>query len=349
MTSFAIGLVGAGAIGRMHADEIAASDFSTLVGVADPTDAGRRFAEERGVPWFADHRALMEAGQAEALLVATPNASHRSIGLDAIAQGVPVLIEKPVAVTVAEGEELALASKQSGVPVLVGHHRRHNPMVAAAREIVRTGGLGRLATVTVIGTVYKDDAYFDLAWRREPGGGPILINLIHEIDMIRYICGEIAAVQAIASDRIRQFAVEDTAAVLLELVDGALVTISLSDTAVAPWSWDLASGELPRYPEPPVGVHSHYLSGTDGSLALPGLDVWRYDGDKSWAAPMSHETLAVRRESPYLRQLHHLRDVVRDGVAPVIDAADATRTLRATLAVHDAARSHQRVTLHEPE
>lgn len=343
MKALSIGLVGAGAIGRMHADVIAASDFATIVGVADPTEAGRLYCRERGLAWYASHRDLLDAGGVEALIVATPNQSHLEVGLAAIAHGVPALVEKPVTVTVAEGEELSAASRESGVPILVGHHRRHNPIIAKARELVGRGALGRLTNATVLYTFYKHDAYFDLAWRREPGGGPILINLIHEIDLIRFVCGEVAAVQAVTSGRVRGLPVEDTAAVLLELENGALVTISLSDTAVTPWSWDLASGELPNYPRQARPVNSHFISGTEGSLALPSLEHWRYDGEKSWFAPISQEAIPVERASPYIGQLRHLFDVVRHGARPLIDAADATRTLQVTLAVQDAARHRQRL------
>ncbi|WID96660.1 Gfo/Idh/MocA family oxidoreductase [Bosea vestrisii] len=346
MKPLSIGLVGAGAIGRMHADVIAGSDFAAIAGVADPTEAGRLYCRERGLPWYASHRDLLAAGEAEALIVATPNQSHLEIGLAAIARGVPALIEKPVAVTVAEGEELSAASASAGVPVLVGHHRRHNPVIAKARELVSQGALGRLTNATVLYTFYKHDAYFDLAWRREPGGGPVLINLIHEIDLIRFVCGEIAAVQAVTSGRVRGLPVEDTAAVLLELENGALITVSLSDTAVTPWSWDLVSGELPNYPRQGKPVNSHFISGTEGSLALPSLDHWRYDGEKSWFADITQQTIPVERESPYQRQLRHLFEIVRHGAAPLIDAADATRTLKVTLAVQDAARQRQRLEMH---
>lgn len=346
MKPLSIGLVGAGAIGRMHADVIARSDFATVSGVADPTEAGRQFCREHGLAWYPDHEALLAAGEAEALIVAAPNQSHLEIGLAAIARGIPALIEKPVAVSVAEGEQLSSASSKAGVPVLVGHHRRHNPIIAKAREMVRGGALGRLTNATVLYTFYKHDAYFDLAWRREPGGGPILINLIHEIDLIRFVCGEVVAVQAVTSDRVRGLPVEDTAAVLLELENGGLVTISLSDTAVTPWSWDLSSGELPSYPKQPKPVNSHFISGTAGSLTLPGLEHWRYDGEKSWFADLTQETVPVEPESPYVRQLRHLRDVARDGVRPLIDAADATRTLAVTLAVQEAARQRRRLEMH---
>ena len=101
MTPLSIGLVGAGAIGRMHADVIARSDFATVSGVADPTEAGRQYCREHGFAWYPDHAALLDAGGVEALIVATPNQTHLEIGLAAIARGLPALIEKPVAESIA--------------------------------------------------------------------------------------------------------------------------------------------------------------------------------------------------------------------------------------------------------
>jgi predicted dehydrogenase len=340
-----VGLIGAGAIGRFHADTIHQSGVCRLVGVSDPTPAGQSLADSAGVPFYADHGALFASAKPQAVIVATPNKTHVSIAIDAIAAGIVPLVEKPIAETAEEGARLADASARAGIPVLVGHHRRHNPVIAAARAAIQQGRLGWLTNVTVLAAFRKHDAYFDVAWRREPGGGPVLINLIHEIDLVRYVCGEIASVSAVTSNAVRGFAVEDTAAVLLRLTNGALVTISLSDTAAAPWSWDLASGELPVYQPQPKALQTHYLSGTEGSLTLPGLELWVYDGERSWFRPMTLDALPIERASPYVAQLRHLCRVVRREEAPVIDAADATRTLRATLAVGEAARTGRTIEL----
>jgi predicted dehydrogenase len=345
MPELAIGVIGAGAIGRAHADVIRTSGLCRLAGIADPTDAGRSFAQSLGAPSFADHRALMAEAKPDGVIVATPNDSHLPISLDAIAAGVPVLVEKPVANTVEEGQAIGAATAQAGVPVIVGHHRRHNPIIRRARELLQAGALGRLTNVTVLYTFYKNDAYFDMAWRRRAGGGPILINLIHEVDLIRHLCGEIASVQALTSNAVRGFEVEDTAAVLLRLESGALATISLSDTAVAPWSWDLASGENPNYPPRSAPVTTHFLSGTQGSLTLPGLVRWSYAGEPSWFEPISRDALEVEHASPYVAQLRHFCRVIRGEEAPLITPADATRTLRATLAIGEAARAGATVTL----
>lgn len=345
MTRASIAVVGAGAIGRAHAELVARGDIARLVGIADPAPAARVFAEGLGVPWFADHRAMLDAVRPEMAIVATPNQLHLPVALDAIDRGIATLVEKPVATTVAEGEALAEAAAKADVPVLVGHHRRHNPIIREARRLIGAGAIGRPTTAAVLYTFFKPESYFELAWRREAGGGPVLINLIHEIDLVRFLLGEIASVQAVTSSDRRGFAVEDSAAVVLRLVGGVLVTLTLSDTTVAPWSWDLAAGESANYPSQPQPVHTHFLAGTDGSLTLPTLDLWTYRGEKSWFAPLTRETIAIERGDPYQEQLRHLIRVGRREEAPLVSAADATRTLTATLAVHEAAATGRTVVL----
>ncbi|MCA1371958.1 gfo/Idh/MocA family oxidoreductase, partial [Bradyrhizobium sp. BRP14] len=120
--------------------------------------------------------------------------------------------------------------------------------IKSAREAVTNGKLGQLTAVVGLWLLRKPDDYFEVAWRREAGGGPLLINLIHDIDNLRFICGEIVEVQALTSNKVRGFAVEDTAALLLRFANGALGTVTVSDATPAPWSWELSSGENPAYP-----------------------------------------------------------------------------------------------------
>jgi predicted dehydrogenase len=345
MSKVAVAVIGAGAIGRAHVETIRRSPLCTLAAIAEPAASGKDYAEQQGVPWYADPADLLDRVKPDAAIIATPNTTHREVALACIARNIPSIVEKPIASTVEDAAAIAEASERSGVAILVGHHRRHNPIIKKARAILGEGALGRLTSASVLYTFYKPPEYFELAWRRQPGGGPILINLIHEIDLIRHLCGEIATVQAVASNAIRGFEVEDTAAVLLRLVGGALVTLSLSDTAAAPWSWDLASGESPNYPPQPFPVQTHFLSGTEGALTLPTLEHWNYNGTKSWFAPISREAVAFDRGDPYMEQLHHLCRVVRREEAPLITAADGMQTLRATLAVHKAAQTGQMVAL----
>jgi predicted dehydrogenase len=342
----AIAVVGAGVIGRTHIDTISKSDEVRLAAIVEPSQAGKDYAAKQGCPWFADHASLIAAKLCSAAIIATPNATHLEVALDLIAAGIPVLVEKPITATLRDARALTEAAARAKVPVLVGHHRRHNPIIARARQVIASGVLGRLTTATVLYTFLKPAPYFDLAWRRDPAaGGPILINLIHEIDLVRHLLGEIESLQAFTSNGVRGFAVEDTVAVIARTVQGALVTISLSDTVAAPWSWDLAARESPLYPPQPRPVQSHFISGTDGSLTLPDCTHWSYKGDKSWFAPITADALQVAADNAYVLQLRHFCQVVRGEVAPLCSAADGMATLAATLAVREAAATGKAVML----
>lgn len=337
MAKNSIGLIGAGAIGRAHLSGAAAAKGVEIVGIADPPAAARDLAREFGVTYFPDYRAMLDALDPDAAIVATPNALHVLIALEWIAAGKPALVEKPICETVADGVMLMKAAEAADVPVLIGHHRRHNPTLREARRIVQSGELGRLASVTVLATFYKPDAYFAQAWRRTTAGGPVLINMIHEIDLLRFVCGEVQGMQAaVLSHAIRGYAVEDTAAALFRLEGGALATISLSDTAASPWNWDLASGENPVFAR--SDCETHVLSGTEGSLALPSLRRWQYPGERSWSNPFQAGSNAVPPADPYVEQLRHFGAVIRREEVPLTNAADGTRTLELTLAVRDAGR-----------
>ncbi|MGH7103756.1 MAG: Gfo/Idh/MocA family protein [Acetobacteraceae bacterium] len=340
-----VAVIGAGAIGRTHANLMRGGEICRLSAIADPTRAGREFARSLGVRCFADHLALIAAGPPQAAIIATPNDTHVPLARDFIRHGIPVLVEKPIASDLAEAEALCEQAERAQVALMVGHHRRHNPIIRAAREAIASGRIGRLTMGAVLATFLKPRSYFDLRWHREPGGGPVLINLIHEIDLIRFIGGEIVSVQAATSNARRHFPVEDSAAVILSLEAGALITVSLSDTVASPWSWDLSAGENPAWPKLPHAVATHFFCGTEGALSLPGLELWEYGDQPGWMAPIACRPLAVAPANPYLEQLKHLVRVIDGKEAPLSSGADATRTLAATLAVHQAARTQRIITL----
>jgi predicted dehydrogenase len=331
-----IALIGAGGIGRPHAERMLRHADVSLAGIADPTPAGQAFAESIGAPWFAEPEQLLDKIKPGAALVATPNATHVAIGLACIERGIPVLMEKPITDTLADAELLCAGAERAKVPLLVGHQRRHSIRVRTAKAWISAGRIGRPVAAHAMATWLKPDDYYDVAWRREAGGGPVLINLIHDIDVLRHLIGEVTSVQAVGSNAVRGFAVEDTAAVLLRFAGGALATLITSDATPAPWNYDLGAGELERFPQ--QDADAIYVCGTEGSLTLPQLRLWRYAGARGWADPLTEERTAPPRVDPYDEQLRHLRAVVEGREAPLCSGRDAMATLRCALAVHEAAR-----------
>ena len=348
-----LAVVGAGPIGRRHLDAIAAEPSCQAVAVVDPASNSAETAAEWNLPHYDDLYHMLAEVAPDGVINATPNTLHVPLSLECLRQGVPVLVEKPIADNLDDALELADASERLGIPVLVGHHRRHNPLVRKAREIIASGALGQLTVISATWLARKPDDYFDVAWRRSRGGGPVLINLIHDIDSLRFIAGEIAAVQAMTSNARRGFEVEDTAALLLRFrggdEGGALATVTLSDTVASPWSWELTSGERTSYTFPQTGQDCYLFAGTEGSLAMPSMRLWRHDGAGSWQSPLSMQQptqqLASTPADPIQLQVRHFADVIRGRAKPLITARDASRTLEAALAVSQAAATGAEVTL----
>ncbi|KIG03689.1 oxidoreductase domain protein [Burkholderia sp. MR1] len=336
MSKKRLAVAGAGAIGRMHMERARLHPDCEVIAVADPSATAQSVAQEHGARWFSTIDAMLDAEKPDGVIVATPNATHVEAGLACIERGMAVLIEKPIADTVEQARILVDAAAQARVPLLVGHHRRHSPILRRAREIVASGRIGRAVSANALATFYKPDPYFDIDWRRKAGGGPVLINLIHDIDMMRFLLGEIVEVQALTSNAVRGFEVEDTAAVLLRFENGALGTLTVSDCAVSPWNWDLAAGEAAHYPR--QSVNTHFISGTDASLALPQLDVWEYRAAKGWHDPLTAERTAPHAGDPYHEQLRHFAAVIDGKETPLCSGDDGARTLAATLPVHRSAR-----------
>jgi predicted dehydrogenase len=342
-----IAVAGAGLIGRRHVELVRESPDCELAAVVDPAPAAAELAAAAGVAHF---RSLADCLAAEAphglgVVVASPNRLHVPMALECVERGVPVLVEKPIADTVEDGLRLAAAAEAAGVPVLVGHHRRHSPLLETAQRLVANGTLGSVVAVQGSALFYKPDDYFDTApWRREPGGGPILINMIHEVDDLRAVCGDVVAVQAMATNRTRGFPVEDTVAIALRFASGALGTFLLSDTAAAALSWEHTSMENPSYPAYP-DEDCYVIAGTRGSLSVPTMRLRTYAGARSWWEPFASTTVEVERADPLARQLAHFRDVVEGTAKPRMTAADAVQTLRVTAAIAEAARTGELVEL----
>ncbi len=200
MVRIRLAVMGAGLIGARHAALVRASAACVLVGLCDTDPARQSAADDLGVPFYSSVEELLDRERPDGAIIATPNAQHTAVAVACAVRGVHILVEKPIADTLAQAQCLIAAARDGGIRVLVGHHRRHNPLVQQARDLVRGGTLGKLLGFSVLWTLLKPEEYFRVAWRRaRPGGGPLLINLVHDLDALRYLVGEIESVHAFTS------------------------------------------------------------------------------------------------------------------------------------------------------
>jgi predicted dehydrogenase len=340
-----IAVAGAGYIGLAHIEVIRNNPLCTLSAIVDPSPASQDVAAAVGARHFNTLDDMLAQDRPDGVVLATPNSLHVPQALQCLAQGLPTLLEKPIAPTLVEALKLVEAVETQQGKILIGHHRAHSPIMAKAREVIASGQLGKLVAVMGSATFYKPDSYFeDGPWRREPGGGPLLLNMIHEVHNLRILCGEIVAVQAFASHATRGFAVEDTVAISLQFASGALGTFMLSDTSACARSWEQTSQENKAYPSYD-DEDCYVVTGTRGSLSVPTMRLKTYPRpeDCSWWKPFESSTVAMVRDDPLKHQIAHFVEVIQGQAEPLVSARDGMLNLRVTEAIVQAAREGRTV------
>ena len=336
MAKTRLALVGAGVIGRRHLKAIGEVAEAQLVAISDTNLEADRLARDIDVPFFSSTEEMLSTQRPDGVFVCTPTEVHLEPVLSALKFNAHVLVEKPITASMEEAELIIRSSQENTRQVLVGHHRRYYRMIQKVRELIRGGGLGQLVGISGLWAVRKPDAYYEPDWRKQRSSGPVLINLIHEIDLLRYLCGELVSISAKIRRGFRSHPKEETAAVLLEFVDGAVGTFLLSDVAPSPWTWEQAVGENPDFPKSAQNVYR--FIGSKAALDFPNLVLWQHGDDhRDWIHEISPKPIAVEFEDPYVAQCRHFCAVINGNEQPRITALDAAKTLRATLAVFEAA------------
>lgn len=329
-----LALFGAGNIGARHLSLAQQEPDCRISAVADPNPAAAQLANDHGASIYADANELLGNESVDGAIVAAPNHLHAEIGIACAQRGLPVLMEKPITDTIEAGEAFLRAAVAHGATIAVGHHRRFDPTIELAHQALREGQIGRLAGVECLWSLRKHDSYYEAAWRRDrPSGGPVLINLIHDIDLLRYLCGDIVRVHAEGGSSLRGNDVEDTVAISLRFAGGAVGTVLASDAAPSPWGWELATGENPEIPF--TGNNCYRFLGTKGSLALPRMELWRHGDDTpaNWHQPIAMLSKQSGPRSALKDQLSHFCGVVRGEHPPRVSGEDALATLRTAMAI----------------
>ncbi len=339
-----LAVVGAGLIGRRHIATILQSTVAELAAIVDPQPEAKVFADSLGVPYFAVLSEMLESVSPDGAIVATPNHLHVENGLDCVRAGCPLLVEKPLSTSAAEAQVLVQAANDADVPLLVGHHRRYNPLIRKARQIIDEGLVGDIRAVQASCWLYKPDGYFEQApWRTATGAGPISVNLVHDVDLMRYLVGDVSSVHAMAAASARGHENEDVAAAVLQFESGAVGTITVSDAIVAPWSWELTARENPAYA--PTDQSCYLLGGSHGSLSLPDLKLWRNDGERSWWHPMSATNFPIDSADPLLNQIQHFCQVIQGEQEPLVTGSEGAQTLRVIEAIQHSAMNGTTINL----
>jgi UDP-N-acetyl-2-amino-2-deoxyglucuronate dehydrogenase len=228
VTGHRAAVVGCGDVSVVHLQAIEKLDNAELVGVCDTDhDRATAAAERYGVPLFTDHRQLLAAVRPDVVHVCTPHDQHTPVVVDCLDARVAVLVEKPVAHTVAEADRLiAAAGRQPDVKVGICLQNRYNAATRAARDLLGSGELGRVLGGSATVLWHREPAYYrSRPWRgrKDHSGGGVLINqAIHTLDLLEWLLGDVVRVRGHAGRyALDDIDVEDTASMLLDHAGGA--------------------------------------------------------------------------------------------------------------------------------
>lgn len=353
-----IAIIGSGLIGPRHAKAVIQDPNASLHCIIDPSPAAASVASDLGTTLFSSISDMLASpsGKPDAAIICTPNKTHVALSTELLSAGINVLCEKPLSVDIPSGQSLvAHARAHPSLHLLAGHHRRFNPYVVATKRILesKTNSIGQITAISGLWALYKPPAYFDppTEWRRNgDSGGPVWINLIHEIDILHYLLGShIVRVAAFEAPKRRGHDAEEGGAIILHFDNGVVGTFLLSDAVVSPHAFEMGTRENPVIPR--AGKDVYRIFGTEGTLSVPDLRRSFYDvadgREKSWNSELSEvtETLEAwlseeeRAKVPFELQVAHFVRVIRGNEKPVCSGEDGLAAVRVAEAVRVALRT----------
>jgi predicted dehydrogenase len=332
-----IALIGSGTIGPRHAHFVERNSDTVLSAVVDPGSHGQTIAAQLGTPYYTSVSELLGSVDIpDAAIICTPNHTHAAISKELARKGIHLLVEKPLSDDLESGASIVEYAKAARVKLLVGHHRRFNPYIVEAKRLLPT--LGKITMINGVWATQKAASYFaaPAEWRQGATGGPVLINMIHEIDVLQYLLGPITRVQAEQCASERGYEAEEGGVLILHFENGTVGSFAFCDNVPSPYNFEAAVGEEPF---PLSGVDFLRIFGTQASLSLPDLKRFSYDRSKGkgWWSPLTVDVLNVDAGIPaFESQLKHFVAVIRGQEEPRCTGDEALRALLVAKAIKKA-------------
>lgn len=333
MKSVRLGIIGLGNMGLGHAGNIVSGKVSRceLTAVCGPTpEKFTRFPSAKG---FTRSEELIRSGAVDAVLIATPHFSHTPIGIDALQQGLHVLVEKPISVQKADCERLIAAHQNPKQVFAVVFNQRTDPYYRKVRELIQGGELGPIRRINwIITNWFRPEAYFKLgSWRATwagEGGGVLLNQCLHNLDLFQWFFGMPTRVRGFSRfGRYHDIEVEDDATAYFEYADGA-TAVFLTSTGEAP------------------GTNRLEIAGENGKLVLENdtlvflknempMSEFSRTATKAFAAPATQE---VRFTFPdhggqHVAVLQDFVDAILDGKPLLAPAGEGIRSVELVNAI----------------
>jgi UDP-N-acetyl-2-amino-2-deoxyglucuronate dehydrogenase len=348
------GIVGPGKVAEVHARALARIRGACLTAVAGRSVArAAAFGDRFGARPFASPEEMIRDRDVDAVIVTTPHPRHAEVAIAAARAGRQVVVEKPMALTVADCDRMIEAARAAGVVLAVVSQRRWYPAVQRVKDALDNGRIGgpALATLELLG--WRGPEYYAMdAWRgtREGEGGGVLVNqAVHQLDLLCWFMGPVAEVDGLVGNLNHpQIEVEDSAVAIVRFANGALGAIVASNSQ-RPGLW----GRIHVHGRAgaSVGVETDAGSSFVAGLSEPTLarnDVWTIPGEDAFPERWAEEDARKFAGVDIATHFHELqlRDVVaaiRDDRPPAVGGEEGRTTVALMAAIYEAAATGGRV------
>lgn len=337
-------LVGCGRISANHIEAIESQGESAeLVAVADNDPAALQRAIARtSVPGFPSLDALLAGSDPDLVVLATPSGLHAAQAIQVARAGRHVMSEKPMATRLEDGRAMVRATDEAGVHLFIVKQNRKNPTLQLLKRAIEQGRFGRIHLVTVNVFWNRPQAYYDSsAWRGtwEFDGGAFMNQASHYVDMLDWLIGPVASVQAYAATLGRRIEVEDTGVLALQWRAGTLGSLNVTMLT------------YPRNLEGSITVLGETGSVRVGGIAVNRIDHWQFAQPDAMDAEVeraSYETTSVYGKG-HLRYYENVIQAVRGQAEPDTDGREGLRSLELLTATYRSAREGKRISLPLPD
>jgi len=347
------GIIGCGVIGRIHAEAISSLPDAQLVAVADviPKRA-HELAEKFHVTPYGDFQEMLAHEELDVVDICTPSGLHREHACQVMRSGRHVIVEKPMEISRAAIEEMLRVQQETGVKLAVISQHRFDPVTRQVHDLVEEQAFGRLVLGNAIIPWWRSQAYYDSgAWRGTwelDGGGVLMNQSIHSIDLLQWLMGPVRSVFAYTDTLVHRMETEDVAVAVLRFANGALGTIAATTGA-----YPGVSTRIEIYGDKGSAVieddQLSYLHlarddreevGPYGGGA-PGKRAQRTENADTSAA-QDPAALAIRSHA---LQIEDMIRAIREDGTPLLDGHAAKHPVEIILAIYESARTHKEVTL----
>jgi predicted dehydrogenase len=348
-------IVGCGKVGHLHAAALKNLPESDFVAVCGRSLAkAEPFAEKYGVAAFADVTEMIAQAKVEAICLCTPHPQHAAPAIAAARRGVHLLVEKPLASSLADCDAMLAAARENKIIISTVCQRRFYPPCQRIHSAIQSGKLGRpiLGTATIFG--WRDEAYYRSdpwrgSWEHE-GGGVLVNQSPHQLDLLLWYLGEIDEVFGFWANQNHPYIeVEDTAVAVIRFKNGALGNLVVSNSQNPAIN---ARVSVHGVNGASVGVQTDggamFIAGQSNAIEPPFNDLWTIPGEEKFLPRWKDEDAQLFQSVNPMEHFHRLQiqdflQSILAGRKPAITGEDGRHTVELFTAIYRATRDRKPV------